>query len=283
MKLEIQDAIQDLVSPETLAVILDVIETLTVKDYGLALDELNQVLMMADDNCDSTILVGRINDVLFYAMTYVLGDFGIIMQTGASLKVLHDIYKTLIYIPQYIIPSDIAHMLQADYDNIETIAKLVPYFTDMNEDDIEEWIESVSTECIDELGRQIDAKLATQTEYVGERAPLERIKQINQLLSTNDRAKFSMMLELADAGVRIGRPYDELITMSFEGIEAKNAVEAAGQLVGLAFFSDLPIDGIWRKIDTSLDDYTDNPMERRFMLDEIMVIKRNLGDLYETA
>ena len=83
-----------------------------------------------------------------------------------------------------------------------------------------------------------------------------------------------MMLELASAGVRIGRPYDELITMSFEGLESKNPVEAAGQLVGLAFFSDLPLDGLWRKIDVSLDEYTDNPMERRFMLDEIMTIKR---------
>lgn len=283
MKLEIQDAIQDLVTPETLSVILDVVETLTVKDYALALDELNQILMLADDNCDSAMLVGRINDCLFYAMTYVLNDYGIIMREGAPLKVLHDIYQTLIYIPQYIIPGDIAHMLEADYDTVETIGKLVPYFTSMDADDVIDHIDSVSIECIDEIGKQITAKLAVQTEYVGERTPIERIKLINRLLATNGREKFSMMLELADAGVRIGRPYDELITMSFESIEGKNAVEAAGQMVGLAFFSDLPADGIWRKIDTSLDEYTDNPMERRFMLDEIMVIKRNLGDINETA
>lgn len=283
MKLEIQNAIQDIVTPETLMVILDVVETLLEKDYGLALDEINQVLMMADDNCDSSMLVGRISDILFYAMSYVLNDYGIIMNQGAPLKVLHEIYKTLIYIPLYIIPSDIAHMFQADYDNIETIAQLVPYFSDLAPDDIEPHIDSITTECIDTLSKAIDAKLATQTEFVGVRTPTERIKTINRLLASNDRNKFSMMLELANAGVRIGRPYDELITMSFEGLESKNPVEAAGQLVGLAFFSDLPLDGLWRKIDVSLDEYTDNPMERRFMLDEIMTIKRNLGELNETA
>lgn len=282
MKLEVQEAIQDLVTPETLMVTLDVIDTLTEKGYELALDELNQVLMLADDNCDSAMLVGRINDILYYAMTYVLNDHGIIMLPEATLKVMHDVYKTLIYIPQYIIPTDIAHILQADYDTVETIAQLVPYFTDLESHHVEPVIDTVSIECITELQKIIDTKLSTTTEYVGVPVPVERIKVLNRLIATNEAGKFSMMLELADAGVRVGRPYDDLISMSFESLEGKNAVEAAAQMVGLAFFSDLPIAGIWRAIDVSLDEYTDNPMERRFMLEEIVTIKRNLGELNET-
>ena len=283
MRLEIQDAIQDLVTPETLMVILDVVDTLLEKGYALALDELNQVLMLADDNCDSAMLVGRINDVLHYALTYALGEYGITMLPDAPLKEMHDVYKTLIYLPHYIIPSDIAHVFQGEYDTVETIAHLTPFFTMLTAEQIEPHIESVSIECIDTLQKLIDTKLATQTEALDERAPVERIKVINRLLATNDRAKFSMMLELADAGVRVGRSYDELIGLSFEGLEGKNPVEAAGQMVGLAFFSDLPLGGIWRQIDVSLDEYTDNPMERRFMLDEIATIKRNVGNLDETA
>ena len=283
MRLEIQDAIKDLVTPETLMVILDVVDTLLEKDYALALDELNQVLMLADDNCDSAMLIGRINDVLHYAMTYALGEYGIVMLPDAPLKEMHDVYKTLIYLPHYIIPSDLAAVFQGEYDNVELIAQLTPYFTELSPDQVEPHIESVSIECIDTLQQLIDSKLSTQTEFVGERAPVERIKVINRLLATNDRAKFSMMLELADAGVRVGRSYDELINLSFEGLEGKNPVEAAGQMVGLAFFSDLPMGGIWRQIDVSLDEYTDNPMERRFMLDEIAAIKRNVGNLDETA
>lgn len=283
MRLEIQDAIQDLVTPETLSVMLDVVDTLTEKDYVLALDELNAVLMLADSMADSSMLVGRINDVLHYAITYCLNDYDIVMTDDAPLKVRHDIYKSLIYLPLYIIPEDLAKVFQADYDNVEVIAQLVQYFSDLTPDQVVDYIDSVATTTIDSLQQQITDKLAISGEYAGTRVDVERIRVINKLISTNERAKFSMMLELADAGVRVGRNYDELITMSFESLESRNAVEAAGQMVGLAFFSDLPLNGIWRKIDASLDEYTDNPMERRMMLDEIATIKRNVGTLDETA
>lgn len=283
MKLEIQDAIQDLTTPEQLAVILDVIETLMEKDYVLALDELNTVLMIADDMADSTMLVSRINDILHYAMVYCLNDFGVVMNESATLRVMHDIYKTLIYIPQYIIPDDLIHVLQCDYDDAETLANLVPYFTSLRADQVLDEIEYIEESCIVTIRKQLDAKLTNETVYIGTRPPLERIKVINRLLATNDRTKFSMMLELADAGVRVGRSFEELINISFEALEGRNPVEAAAQLVGLAFFSDAPLGGIWRQIDVTLDEYTDNPMERRMMLDEISVIKRNVGTLDETT
>lgn len=283
MKLEIQDAIQDLVTPETLKTITEVVQTLEEKDYVLALDELNQVLMLADSMADSSMLVGRINDVLHYALTYLLNDHGITVLQEASLETMHAIYQTVIYIPLYVIPEDLDHVFHGGYDNVELIAQLVPYFSNAQVDEILESLDGVTTACVEELHEIIKAKLTAQAEYAGGRVPAERIKLINRLLATNDRAKFSMMLELADAGVRIGRSYDELITMSFEGLESKNPVEAAAQMVGLAFYSDLPIEGVWRTIDVSLDEYTDNPMERRFMLDEIAEIKRNVGNLNEAT
>lgn len=283
MKLEIQDALSSLIPPEQMQIISDVVDTLLEKDYGLALDELNQVLMLADDNADSSMLVARVQDILTYAMNYCLNDFGIILSDDASLKLRHDIYKTLIYIPHYIIPEDLAHIFNSDFDNQETIAQIVPYFTEQQPDVALEHIEEVSDEIISYLRESINVRLQTQGEYVGTRVDTERVKVINRLLSNNEPGKFSLMLELANSGVRVGRPYDELITLSFTQLESRNPVEAAAQMVGLAFFSDLPLSGIWRQIDASLDDYTDNPMERRIMLDEIATIKRNVGNLDEAT
>lgn len=283
MKLEIQDALSSLIPPEQMQIISDVVDTLLEKDYGLALDELNQVLMMADDNCDSTMLVARVQDILTHAMNFCLNDFGVTLSDDASLKLRHDIYKTLIYIPHYIIPEDLSHILSSDYDNQETIAQIVPYFTDHNSDVALEHIEEVSDEIIGYLRESINVRLRTQGEYVGGRVDTARVKVINRLMSTNESGKFSLMLELANAGVRVGRPYEELITLSFAQLESRDPVDAAAQMVGLAFFSDVPLAGIWRQIDTSLDDYTDNPMERRIMLDEIAVIKRNVGNLDEAT
>lgn len=283
MKLEIQDALSSLIPPEQMQVISDVVDTLLEKDYILALDELNTVLMLADDMADSSMLVARVHDILTYAMNYCLNDFGVTVGVDAPLKIRHSIYKTLIYIPQYIMPADLARIFECDYENPETLAQLVPYFTDHTVDDVAEHIEEVSDEIMTFIRKAIDERLAVQSEYVGGRIDVERVKVINRLMSSNESGKFSMMLELANAGVRVGRPYEELINISFEQLESRNPVEVAAQMVGLAFFSDLPLGGIWRMIDTSLDDYTDNPMERRIMLDEIAEIKRNVGILDEAT
>lgn len=283
MKLEIQEALSSLVPPEQMQIISDIVDTLLEKDYVLALDELNTVLMIADDDADSTMLVGRVNDILTYAMAYCLNDFSIVVADGTSLALMHAIYKTLLYIPEYIIPDDLFHIFESNYDNNETIAQLVPYFTEFEADTIAEVIESVGDDIIAYLRGLIDNKMQVLGTATTLRIPVERIKVINRLLSTNESGKFSMILELANAGVRVGRPYDELLSISFESLESKNPVEAAAQMVGLAFFSDTPLDGLWRKVDASLDEYTDNPMERRYMLEEITAIKRNVGNINETT
>lgn len=57
MKLELQQVLEPLVTPEYLQTILDIVQTLEEKDYVLALDELNTVVMIADDYADNTMLV----------------------------------------------------------------------------------------------------------------------------------------------------------------------------------------------------------------------------------
>lgn len=281
MKLEIQDAISSLVPPEQLAVILDVVDTLLDQDYILALDELNTVLMIADDNADSAMLVARINDVLTYALNYMLNDRDVVVGDEASLGIRLAVVNTLLYIPRYIIPDDLAHIFQQNYDDVETMSQLVAFFSTYHADELMEHIESAGDTTMAYLRKSIDERIQTMGEFQGGRIPKERIKVINQLIRTNGRERFSMMLELANAGVRVGRSYDELINISFEGLESRNASDAASQMAGLAFFSDIPLKGIWNKLDASLDDYTDNPMERKLMLDEFADIKLKLGEINE--
>lgn len=283
MKLEIQDAISPLVPPEQLAVILDVVDVLLEQDYVLALDELNTVLMIADDYADSSMLVGRINDILTYALNFMLNDRDVVVSDDAGLGIRLAVVNTLLYIPRYIIPDDLAHIFQQNYDDVETMAQLVSFFSTYKVDDLIEVIESAGDTTMAYLRKSIDDRIQTMGEYHGGRIPVERIKVINKLLRTNGRDKFSMMLELANAGVRVGRSYDELLNISFENLEARNASDAACQMVGLAFFSDIPLEGIWKKLDISLDEYTDNPMERKLMLDEFTEIKHKLGDINETT
>lgn len=283
MKLEIQDAISSLVPPEQLAVILDVVNTLLDQDYVLALDELNTVLMIADDYADSAMLVARINDVLTYALNYILNEREVVVSDDASLGLRLAVVNALLYIPRYIIPEDLAHIFQQGYDGVETMAQLVAFFSMYEVDELISHIEDVGDNALAFIKQYIDERIQVMGEYHGSRPPVERIKIINQLIRTNGRERFSMMLELANAGVRVGRSYDDLINISFEGLETRNPSEAASQMAGLAFFSDIPLANIWNKLDTSLDDYTDNPMERKLMLDEFADIKIKLGDINENT
>lgn len=278
MKLEIHDAISALVPPEQLTVILDVVDLLLEQDYVLALDELNTVLMIADDYADSSMLVGRINDILTYALNFMLNDRDVFVVDEAELGIRLAVINTLINIPQYIIPDDLAHIFQQGYDDIETMAHLVAFFSNYQVDDLIEAIGGAGDNTLAFIHTSVLERIQTMGEFNAVRTPVERIQVINKLIQTNDRTKFSMMLELADAGVRVGRSYDDLLNISFEGLESRNAEQAAGQMVGLAFFSDIPLEVIWSKLDMSLDDYTDNPMERKLMLDEFTDIKRKLGD-----
>lgn len=281
MKLEIQEAVSPLVPPEQLDMILFAVDTLLEQDYVLALDELNTVLMIADDYADSAMLVSRINDVLTYALNYMLNDRGVTVSDEASLGIRLAVVNALLYIPRYIIPDDLAHIFQQNYDDVETMSQLVAFFSNYDSETLMSYIESVDDSALAYIRKSIDERIQVMGEYQGSRLPKERIKVINQLIRTNGTDRFSMMLELANAGVRVGRSYDELITISFEGLESRNPSDAASQMVGLAFFSDIPIRSIWNKLDSSLDEYTDNPMERKLMLDEFTDIKRKLGDINE--
>lgn len=279
MKLEIQDAIQSLITPEQLAVILDAVELLLEKDYGTALDELNTVLMIADDDADSTMLVGRIMDILTYATNFILNNHDIIVSDDAPLAVRVAVINAIHYIPLYIIPDDLAHIFQQQYDSVETLAQIVAFFSDFMADDLIEYINDVGDNILAYLKTVVDTRVQLQGEAIGLRSPVDRIRIINRLVQTVGKEKFSMMLELANAGVRVGRSYDELLHISFENLESRSPDDAAAQMVGLAFFSDMPLPTIWSKLNLTLDDYTDNPMERKLMTDEIHEIRRKLGDL----
>lgn len=283
MKLEIQEAIESLVPPEQLSVILDVVELLLERDYVLALDELNTVLMIADDYADSSMLVARINDILTYALNFMLTEQGVTVNDDAPLQYRLAVINTILLIPYYLIPDDLAHIFQRNYDNEETLAQLVAFFSTYDPDDILETLEDVDPHALNVIRKRIDERIQVMGEYSGGRIDRNRIRVLNRLIKTNNREKFSLMLELANAGVRQGRSFDELLNISFEALEAYSPDLAAAQLCGLAFFSDMPLDGIWVKLEASLDEYTDNPMERRLMSEELTTIKRNLGDLNETT
>lgn len=92
-----------------------------------------------------------------------------------------------------------------------------------------------------------------------------------------------MLLELADSGMRVGHDWIELLNNSLEALDAKNPQEAAYEMVGLAFYSNTPLPQLYQTVKLSLDEYTENEMERNIMESVIRDIAKVMGPLNEAA
>lgn len=279
MKEEIRKVLEHLILEEQLEVILDIVDTLLSLDYELALDELSAVIMMADDHADSAMLVERINDILRIALDYILGSYEVEMTDEATLPQRHAVVKTLVGIPLYILPDDISAVIEAEYDNRETLAHIVTMFERIDVDEVLETILSISQGAFDSIRTTIRDIMAVRGVAETSETPIERIRQINQVVNALGRDKVSMMLELANAGVRVGRPLDSLLEISFEALESNNIVDATYQMIGLIWLSDVPLDKMHQTVIKTLSEYTENTFEYGLMLDAYTDYRKQVGEL----
>lgn len=278
MKEEIRKVLEDLILEEQLEIILDVVETLLVLDYGLALDELSAVIMMGDDNADMTMLVSRINDILYTALEYILTTYEVKIADEATLYHRHAVVKTLISLPQYILPDEISKIIESGYNNEETLAHIVALFEPIWIDEILEVIMYISVGSFENIKRIVHDALAVRGVAETSVVPIERIRYINRIVAVLGRDKVSMMLELSNAGVRVGRSLEQLLELSFESLEKYNPVDATYQIMGLVWLSDTPADKVKTQIHNILNEYTENNMELGMMVKTFAEANRTIGE-----
>ncbi|BEG72720.1 hypothetical protein RVBP21_3480 [Pseudomonas phage BRkr] len=283
MKEMLDSILTPLVMEERKEIMLECVASLEEMDYSAALDELHTVCSIADDNADTMMLLGRIDDIIRVAHDQVLAAHEVKVSDEATQEQRLAIVHTILGLPNYILPDQIELILQGDFDNEEILAHLVPMFERLSFDEVWPLINEVSVSFIDALKAMVQDTMMTRghiDEYI---APVSRIRVLNRLMNTIGRDKFSMVLELSNSGMRVGHDWLELLSNSLESLDNKNAQDAAYEMVGLAFFSNLHLDSIYSTVKVSIDEYTENEMERNIMERVIDEIKRKMGKLYETA
>lgn len=277
MKEEIRKVLEHLILDGQLDIILDIVDTLLSLDYGTALDEITQVIMMADDYADSSMLVERINDILRVAMDYILNTYGVKVADEASAFQRHAVVKAMIGIPIYILPDDISKVLESEYNNEETIAHIVPMFEQIDVDEVLDVIVSIEQGSFDNIKTTVNRVMATRGRAEEFITPVERIQTINRLIKLLGPDKVSLMVELANAGVRVGRPIDSLMEISFEALERRNVVDATYEIIGLVWFSDTPTEQVNITISRIIDEYTENNMEHDMMIQNFRDVRKLMG------
>ncbi|ARV76754.1 putative structural head protein [Pseudomonas phage Phabio] len=266
MKEEIRKVLEHLILNEQLEVILDIVDTLLSLNYETALDEISTIIMIADDYADMSMLVERINDILRTALDYILGTYEVIVADEATAFQRHAVVKALVGIPLYILPDDISKVIEAVYDNEETLAHIVTMFVPIDTDEILEQIVSISQGSFDNIKTTIANKLLTRgvaTEHISD---TDRVMAINKLITILGKEHLQLITELSNSGVHVGRSMEQLLNMSFEALETRNVEDAAKEIIGLVWFSDTPIDQINQTIVRTFEEYTENNMERSMMM-----------------
>lgn len=266
MKEEIRKVLEDLILIDQLEIILDIVDTLLSLNYELALDEITAVIMMADDYADSAMLVSRIHDILRTALEYILGSYEVTVADEATDFQRHAIVKALVGIPLYILPDDISKIIESEYDNEETLAHIVPLFEEISVDEILDVILHINQGAFDNIKTTIANILSVRGVAETINVPVERIRQINRIIKVMGADKVSLILELANAGVRVGRPLDSLLEISFEALEQRNVEDATFEIIGLVWFSDTPEDQVNVTVNKLLNEYTENNMELALMV-----------------
>lgn len=249
-----QEVLEHLVTPERKELLLDVISTLEVLNFEVALDELQQVCEMQSGLSDTTMLLSRINDVLFYAHREALKVHRIKMDERAELQHTQAVLKTVSEFDSFIIPEQIDLVLSGSFSNEEMIGHLVPMFNRMKFDEIIDHILEVDDVLIERIKEVIAPSIATRGAMETPPVPVSRIRLINRLVGKFGKPNFSMMFDLADSGMRVGASFEDMYAMAVEGLDRLEPSQIPTELFGLVAFSDIPVDQIRTKLTETIDD-----------------------------
>jgi hypothetical protein len=258
---ELQLALLDMVSPEQLAVLLEAQRLLNQLGLTTADDELATIIGIQDGISDTATFVGRIHDCLTLAVGAALNEYGVVLKSDVALPTMIAILRTVGSVEHYLIPENLVDITTSDRDNEEVVAALVPLFSEVGEADALMAIEHVEDSTIMRLSaiaQELYDQQPLPVDQVDQREL--RVHRINTLLTHTQRPE--MALQLARDGVRMGQPFDQLVTQVIDQLEVLKNEDLALELLGLAYFSRTEVSDIPNAVLDIVGEFTDDPREQ---------------------
>jgi hypothetical protein len=284
MQFIIDSVLTPLITEERKEVILNCVASLESLDYQAALDELHQVVEMKDGMCDNEMLISRIDDVIWNAHETIFKQHEVQVSTEASQEVRQSIVEVLANFDKYVVPDQLLMLFEGGFMPEEILAHMCQLFTSAKIDEVWPEIKDVSPNLMrtmrDEIERQVRYRGLDENDVT----PLRRVKMVNDYIRICGAETFSMLLDLSQAGVRIGtREIGTLIQQSLEALDRKESEHAALEIFGLVLMSNTPVTEIEKKVRDLIGDYTDNNMDNSRMLESIKPLVKLLDEYKEDA
>lgn len=247
--------------------ILEAVDLIERSGQNAPLDELSEIVELQNGMSDSAMFVSRINDTLQVALNDTLAQLGVVCIDGVDIDIKTDILLTMASLESYIIPEHVLGLIEGNFTNEEIIATMVPIFSTRTIEEVLDVLETVTDESIGRLSEVIKNNLLMRgpSEDDLPRDNTARLNRLNRLIRDLGAEKVSIVYELAQSGVRAGRPLDALLGQFIEAFLPFEPERVATEMLALVLFSNTPLADVRKVATEQCHDYTDSVGEQRLM------------------
>lgn len=264
MNLELQMALEGLVTPERLEVMLEAHKLLQKLGLDVVADDLQEVIEIQNGNTDNSILVSRLDDVLMIGLNQALTEMGVALTDEASMTVQTSILHTVASLEDYLIPDHMVGLCMGDFSNEEIVANMTPIFTTVGVEEAMDVLVEVSDALVQRINEVALAAIQLRGPDPIDLLPdnTRRVARLNRLIKAKGADKCSIVVELANAGVRCGRPLSSLLEQHVEVMDGFDSDHLACELLALVYFSNAEFDQAFKTAHGLVQDFSDELSEQ---------------------
>lgn len=278
MQYILDSVLTPLITEERKEVILSCVASLESLDYQAALDELQQVVEIQDGLSTNEMLLSRIDDVIWTAHETIFKNHEVTVSAEATQEVRQSVVDVLANFNRYIVPDQLLMLFEGAFMSEEILAQMVQLFTTVKFDEAWPEIQYVSPQLIATMREEVERQVRYRGLEEADATPVLRVKMVNDYIRMVGGETFSMLLDLSNAGVRIGtRDISGLVQQSIEALDRKDPAVAALELFGLTIMSNVPVDQIDKKVRELIADYSDNSYDTNLMMTAVKPLLTSLS------
>jgi len=260
---ELRIALHGIIPEERIRVFLEAQQLLSSIGLSSFEDELQNIIGMQDGISDNYLFVGRIQDVLIYALGDSLTQYGITVEENTTIPVMLGILQAVANVENYVIPQTLYDMTLSDWTPEELVSEMTPMFSDITGAEAFDAIVKVDDAVVTRL-REITSQATEQNaEDLPHRdAKTGAIKRINALLNATNHHHPQLVVEMAKSGIPSGQPLEVLLGETLETLDTLPTDKLALELLGLVFYSGSEPEEIGDVLKATIRDFTDDYQEQ---------------------
>lgn len=279
MQFILDSVLTPLITEERKEVILSCVASLETLDYQEALDELHQVVEFNDSMGDNSMLLSRIDDIIWNAHDTIFKRHEVKVSAEASQEVRQSIVDVLSSFNKYIIPDQLLLLFEGGFMPEEVLAQMVQLFSVVKFDEAWPEILEVSPQLMNTMREEIERQVRYRGLEDADVTPVRRVKMVNDILRIAGHQTFSMLMDMSQAGVRIGtQAISGLVQQSLEGLDRKEPPAVALELFGLVLMSSVEVPLIEQKVRELIADFGEGNTNTLQMIETVKPLFAILKD-----